>query len=213
MGSKKITLGITLVSVACMKVPKTIEAIKECQKYFNFVETILITHEDIKEKGIKVIHVDKLDYKGYNKFVVMKLWQYINTDYCLLVQNDGYIINPDKWTDEFFEYDYIGAPWRIPEDDFSYRTSTGDLIRVGNGGFSLRSKKLLEAPSNLGLKFSDMGTGFPHEDGFLCVHYRKELEDYGIKFAPIDVATRFSTEFPIPESVKSFGAHGVGLKR
>src|SRR3990167_1942792 len=199
MDSKKITL----VSVACTKVPDTIKAIRECQKYFNFAESILITHEDIKEKGIKVIKVEKLDYKGYNEFVAMELWRYIDTDYCLLVQNDGYIINPERWTDEFLEYDFVGAPWP-PQTHY---TAQGEEIRVGNGGFSLRSKKLLKASTELGLEFTDKGTGFWHEDGFLCNHYRKELEDYGIKFAPVHIAAQFSTELTVPETVKSFGGH------
>ena|SRR3990167_9583558 len=202
---------ITLISVACTKVPETIEAIRKCQKYFDFAESILITHENIKEKGIKVIKVEKLDYKGYNEFVAMELWRYINTSYCLLVQNDGYIINPEKWTDEFLNWDYIGSVWPIPpkEDKISYRTPSGRLVRVGNGGFSFRSKKLLEAPSKLGLEFTDMGSGFPHEDGFLCVHKRRELESYGIKFAPLSIAVRFSRELPIPEGegIEPFGFH------
>ena len=129
------------------------------------------------------------------------------------VQNDGCIVDGSKWTDEFLNYDYIGAPWRLPDDELSYRTPDGAIMRVGNGGFSFRSKKLLEAPTKLGLKFSDNGTGFWHEDGWLCCHVRRELENYGVKFAPIEVAAQFSTEFPIPETIESFGAHGVGLKR
>ena len=207
MDSKKITL----VSVACTKVPDTIKAIRECQKYFNFAESILITHEDIKEEGIKVIKVEKLDYKGYNEFVAMELWRYIDTDYCLLVQNDGYIINPEKWIDEFLEYDFVGAGWPIPpeEDKTTYRTPSGNLIRVGNGGFSLRSRRLLRAPTVLELEFSDEGTGFPHEDGWLCCHKREILEDNGIKFAPLEVAVKFSRELPIPElkDMNTFGFH------
>lgn len=190
--------NITLVSVAGTKVLETIDAMRKCHEQAHFEQTLLLS--------------PKLDYRQYNEFVAMSLWKYINTDYCLIFQNDGYIIDGSKWTDEFLNYDYIGAPWRIPEDN-AYKTPTGELVRVGNGGFSLRSKKLLGAPTKLGLEFSDMGTGFPHEDGWLCCHVRKELEDYGIKFAPLEVAALFSTEFPIPETVDSFGAHGVGLKR
>lgn len=192
----------SIVAVACTKVPETIKAIRQSMELFP-CKAILITHEDISLPDINVVKIDKLDYKGYNEFVAMKLKDYVSTDYCLLVQNDGYITNPDMWTDEFLNYDYIGAPWP-PKTHY---TKEGKEVRVGNGGFSFRSKKLLEAPSKLGLKFSDMGTGFWHEDGYLCVHYRKELEDYGIKFAPVEVAARFSTELTVPETIKSFGGH------
>jgi len=61
---------------------------------------------------------------------------------CLLVQPDGFVINPDKWDNQFFEYDYIGAPWeQVPH---SYLDPWGKPHRVGNGGFSFRSKKLLD---------------------------------------------------------------------
>lgn len=198
---------VTLVAVACTKVPETIKAIKKCQEQMQFNRTILFTHEDVQEEGIEVIKVDQLDYKGYNKFVAMDLWSFIGTDYVLLVQNDGYITDASQWSDKFFRYDYIGAPWPVPNDDFTYRTPSGRLVRVGNGGFSLRSRKLLRAPTILGLEFTDKGSGFWHEDGFLCVHSGDELEEAGIKFAPVEVAAQFSTELQVPETRKSFGGH------
>ena len=198
---------VDLVAVACTKVPETIEAMKKCQSQFTFTRSILFTHENVTAEGIEVIKIDKLDYKGYNEFVAMKLWQFIGSDYILLAQNDGYITNASKWTNEFFKYDYIGAPWPIPNDETTYRTPRNRLIRVGNGGFSLRSRRLLRAPIILGLEFSDNGTGFPHEDGFLCVHNREVLENASIKFAPIELAAQFSTEVTVPETVESFGKH------
>ena len=198
---------VDLVAVACTKVPETIEAMKKCQSQLTFTRSILFTHEDIQAEGIEVVKIDKLDYKGYNEFVAMKLWQFIGSDYILLVQNDGLITNASKWTNEFFKFDYIGAPWPIPNDETTYRTPGNRLIRVGNGGFSFRSRKLLRAPTILGLEFTDEGTGFWHEDGWLCVHKREVLENNGIKFAPIELAAQFSTELTVPETVESFGKH------
>ncbi len=181
--------NITLVSVAGVKVLETIDAMRKCVEQMHFEQMLILS--------------PPLNYQQYNEFVAMQLWNYINTDYCLLFQNDGYILDGSKWSDEFLEYDYIGAPWP-PQTHY---TKEGTEVRVGNGGFSFRSKKLLEAPTKLGFTFTDKETGFWHEDGFLCVHYRKELEDYGIKFAPVEVAARFSTELIVPETVKSFGGH------
>lgn len=181
---------MTLVAVAGTKVLETIDALKKCYEQMHFEQTVLITPS-------------KMDYKEYNRFVFEDLCQYVSTDFCLLFQNDGYILDGSKWTDEFLKYDYIGAPWPAK----THYTKDGQEIRVGNGGFSLRSQKLLQAPRILGLKLTDMGTGFWHEDGNICNYYRKELEDYGIKFAPVEVAARFSTELTVPETVKSFGGH------
>lgn len=194
---------IDLVAVACTKVPETIEAMKKCQNQMKFTRSILFTHEDVEAEGIDVVKINKLDYEGYNRFVAMDLWQHTSSEYVLLVQNDGYITDGSLWTEEFLKYDYIGAPWP-PATQY---TKDGVEVRVGNGGFSLRSRKLLRAPINLGIEFTDMGTGFWHEDGFLCVHYRKELENFGIKFAPVELAAQFSTELQVPETRKSFGGH------
>lgn len=202
-----VTPTIDLVAVACTKIPETIEALRKCQDQMKFSRTILLTHEELEVEGIEVIQIPKLDYKGYNEFVAMTLWQYVSADFALLVQNDGYITDGKLWTDEFLMHDYIGAPWPIPKDNNTYRTPGGRLARVGNGGFSLRSRKLMRAPTILGLEFTDNGTGFPHEDGFLCVHYREVLENDGVRFAPVELAARFSTELTVPETVKSFGGH------
>lgn len=196
---------VALVSVACTKVPETVQAMMKCKEQMEFNKIILFTDTEllISPGQFNVVQIPKLDYKQYNEFVAMKLWEYVDTDYVLLVQNDGYITDASQWTDEFLKWDYIGAPWP-PQTQY---TAQGEEIRVGNGGFSLRSRKLLRAPHILGFEFTDKGTGFWHEDGFLCVHYRKELEEQGIKFAPVEIAARFSTELTVPETVKSFGKH------
>ncbi|MCC6447387.1 MAG: NAD-dependent epimerase/dehydratase family protein [Chitinophagaceae bacterium] len=198
--------NVTLFAVACTQVDKTIYALKQSMKGIKFAEVILITHEKLSltEHGIKVINIEKLDYKGYNHFILYKAKDYIKTDFCLLVQNDGYVLHPKKWDNRFFDYDYIGAPWRknlhFTEDETN--------IRVGNGGFSFRSKKLLDMPTKLNLPFTDKGTGFFHEDGFISTYFRKELEKSGIKYAPVEIASIFSRERWCHDSkLFTFGFH------
>lgn len=204
--SRKYLNNVTLVAVACTKVEETIKAMKKSMRGIRYAEAILITHQSVllDNDNIKVVNIEKLDYKGYNHFIIYRLKDYIKTDYALIVQYDGYVLRPDQWQEEFLQYDYIGAPW-LPG---KYFTLEGREVRVGNGGFSLRSKKLLEAPSVLNLPFSDNGSGYFNEDGILCIHQRKALEDYGIKYAPVNVAARFSTEKRCKESYrKTFGFH------
>ncbi len=198
--------NVTLCAIACTKVEETISALKKSMRGVAYAESILITHEkySLDEFGIKVIAVEKLDYKGYNHFVLYRLKDCIRTDFVLIVQNDGYVLRPNKWDDRFFEYDYIGAPW--PKN--AHFDETGRNIRVGNGGFSFRSKKLLNILANLNLPFTDNGTGFFHEDGVLCVYYRKTLEENGILFAPVEIASLFSRERWCDDSEKyPFGFH------
>jgi hypothetical protein len=81
------------------------------------------------------------------------------------------------------------------------------LGRVGNGGFSLRSKRWLEAG-----KAAPPHEGEP-EDVFCCQKYLDHYLHCGCRVAPIDLAQKFSIEHKIPEyaewSVRdSFGFHG-----
>lgn len=115
----------------------------------------------------------------------------IETDFVLIAQMDGFIINPSAWSDDFLKYDYIGAPWP-------------DGI-VGNGGFCLRSKKLLDALKDISKIFSD--ERYHPEDLYICKTKRNLLEtEYGIKFAPFEVANRFSVENR--PYMGQFGFHG-----
>ncbi len=198
--------NVTLFAVACTKVNETIHALRQSMKGMTYGQVLLLTHEkiDLDHLGITVIPIQKLDYKGYNYFILYTLQDYIKTEFALLVQNDGYVLRPDKWDNRFFDYDYIGAPW--PKD--THFTEGGTAIRVGNGGFSFRSKKLLAIFSELSLPFTDKGTGFHHEDGIICVYYRKQLEKKGVKFAPVEIASLFSREVTCEDSARyPFGFH------
>ena len=123
--------------------------------------------------------------------------------------------NPDKWVDEFFNYDYIGAPFPIPVDgdNITYRDPFGNLIRVGNGGFSLRSKKILSLGTELGLEWKSY-FGYYNEDGFFTCHNRHIYEKNGCVYAPVEVAAKFSHERQTSETIgiTPFGFHGKDNK-
>lgn len=166
--------------------------------------------EGIKWGGVKIIY----DYKiksidDWNKKIIYELHNYIDTDFAMLIHADGGVVNPTAWQDSFLDYDFIGAPWPLPVDDYSYRTPTGEIIRVGNS-VSLRSRRIMELPSRLGLEWKKY-YGNTNEDGFLCVHNRNILENYGCKFAPLEVAKYFSKEHEIPENkgIETFAFHSV----
>ncbi len=155
--------------------------------------------EGIEWGDIKLIWDEKctsIDIWNYK--IIYELHNYVQTDYAMLIHADGYVINPELWQDKFLDYDYIGAPWPLPQDDYSYRTPKGELVRVGNS-VSLRSKKILELPSKLGLEWRSY-YGNTNEDGFLTCHNRDILQEHGCTFAPLEVAKYFSKEREIPEN-------------
>lgn len=166
--------------------------------------------EGIEFGGVKLIWDEKCkSIDIWNKKVIYELWKYVDTDYAMFIHADGYITHPELWNPDWLNYDYIGAPWPLPTDDYSYLDDKGNLQRVGNG-VSLRSKKLLRLPSLLGFDWKPY-YGNTNEDGFLCCHNRSELEANGIKFAPLEVAIHFSKENEIPENVglTTFAFHTV----
>lgn len=201
--------NVTLIGVAGTLTEQTLKAIEYSSRKVKFGAVKLITPHKLKSQSCEIVECEPLNYEQYNHFVVYRLHEYVDTDFALLVQNDGYIVNPDKWREDFLLYDYIGAPWPMPTDDYSFRDPEGNIHRVGNGGFSLRSNKLLKLPSLLRLEWKEYYGNY-HEDGFICVHNRKALEKEGCVFAPVDVAKYFSHETNVQETsgIIPFGFHG-----
>ena len=128
----------------------------------------------------------------YSRFMLQELHDHISTAHALCIQWDGYVLNAQAWDASFLDYDYIGSVW----------PQFGDGHRVGNGGFSLRSKRLLEACRDLPFN------GSQPEDVLIGRIWRTRLENQGLKFAPEDVARRFSYERLRP-SGQEFGFHGA----
>jgi hypothetical protein len=118
---------------------------------------------------------------------------YVETSHLLIMQWDGWVIDGSAWTDEFLAYDYIGAVWPWHK-----------RLRVGNGGFSLRSHRLM---SYLAENHDEFPI-FEPEDNALCRYYRAKLEARGFTWAPEELAARFSIECS-EEPAKPFGFHDV----
>lgn len=201
--------NITIIAVSSIKIDETIYALMESTKKIQFNAIKLISHMLPKALPNNIIfeecpYIDNID--KYSQYIMYDLNKHIQTNYCLLIQHDGYILRPEKWDNIFLEYDYIGAPW--PIKDNAYRTKLGEHVRVGNGGFSLRSKKLLDFPVKYDIPFLQE-QGFYNEDGNLCVYNRDKLLELGIKYAPIEVAVKFSHETTMDENrnIESFGFH------
>jgi hypothetical protein len=213
--------NVDLISINCVDPYQSAIALNYCQRFFEFGNAILATHQDIDVYGIELHLIDKLNWDQYNDYV-LKLVEHTSNEYVLVIQDDGHIVNSKLWDDDFLKYDYIGAPWPFEEswislqceDQRSYMRQNFKKNRVGNGGFSLRSKKFLEFSAQYN---SCNGHG---EDSFLCTRKYEDAIKYGIKFAPFELAIKFSYENPciefgtpwnqpiIFDKEKHFGWHG-----
>ena len=194
----RLKIPADLVTVNCNDVEEGIKALNFSSRDIEFENIFLFTDKDVKGNFNK-INIDEI--KGvseYNDFI-LTLNQYSNSEFVLVIQDDGHVLSPHQWTDNFLNYDYIGAPW--PNDyEWNSRWNKYDIKysrkikkhskknRIGNGGFSLRSKKFLEYSSN----FSQ--TGVLAEDIFLNLYNYDLANDFGIKYPDLELAINFSFE-------------------
>ena len=192
--------NVTLVAMTSVKVYETVEAMKYSMRGIDFGDAVLICHYRpfYLPKEIRYDHTSKLrTIDDFNYKMLYELGDHIHTEFACIVHYDGFIVHPECFRQEFLDYDYIGAPWPDPHDDFTYRDINGTLQRVGNSvGF--RSKRIIDFPREADLPFED-DHGYFHEDGFLCVKNRHLIEEAGMKIAPLEVAKYFSHETMIPE--------------
>ena len=202
--------NITLICVATKDVKASYKALKYSSKDINFEKIMFLSNEeDPKDKDI--IHIKIKPFKSvadWGKFIVFDLHKYIDTDFIILIHSDGFIVNPKSWKDNFLEYDFIGAPFPIPKNNKTYSDYKGNIIRVGNS-VSLRSKKILQLPSELKLSWTKYDPNYLHEDGYLSVHIRHILEKHGVNFAPFKIACEFARESTFDENrnINPFAFH------
>ena len=203
----------------------TIRALYTCLESAEFGAVRFITSKNVIDERGKDLLEDGIvceepsipinNMKDYARYMIYHLHEHVVTDFVLTIQHDGFIRR--RGIEDFLHYDYVGAPWPWREQGFV--TPFGEHIAVGNGGFSLRSKKLTEVPTKVDVPFDVVamnnfykmfgGVNW-NEDGNICVHNRHIFEEQGCNFAPVEVAKDFSHESPldINRGIIPFGYHG-----
>ena len=199
------------MAMTSVNVYETVQAMKYSMRDIDFGDAVLISDKKpwYLPKNIRFSQTSKLDsIDAFNYKMVYELKDHINTDFCLIVHADGFVIHPELWRDEFLDYDYIGSPWPLPENDYAYRDSKGEISRVGNS-VSIRSTALLEYPTTHNLKWEKVYDDVYNEDVFLCCTHKNEMEADGLKWAPIEVAVKFAREHALPENkgIEPFAFH------
>jgi hypothetical protein len=184
-----------------VKAAETLRAIQWCLRQMPIRGgAIWFTDAVVSCTEAKIIPFGIRSLDDYSKFMLHHLPLYgdlFTEDHILVVQPDSLIVNPAAWHDFLLEYDYIGAPW--PDGT------------VGNGGFSLRSRRLLDCLHRLSWEVSHTPRQNKTEDWIISRELRGRLEFLGCRFPSAADAARFSTE-PRPDHPYkyegSFGVHG-----
>lgn len=187
--------SVTLVAVTGVALAATVEALKRSMEQARFAHVLLLSDRPPAGEPVGMVwrRINHLSSReDYTRFMLRELVDHIATPYALCVQWDGYVLDGARWDPAFLDYDYVGAPW----PHFS------DGHNVGNGGFSLRSRRLLDACRELPIDDP------PLEDVIIGRRCRPHLEQLGFRFAPESLARRFSYERTRPRG-DEFGFHGV----
>ncbi len=190
--NEKLSLpNITLVAMTSVLIDDTIKALMYSSKDIDFAEIKLITDKkpNYLPDKIKFEFTEPItNINEWNHRVVFNLNDYIETDYVLLIHDDGFVVNANSWRKEFLNYDYVGAPWSHKH----LLDRNGEIISVGNS-VSLRSKKLLGIPKRFNMPWVPHDGNF-NEDTQICVWNRNLFLDNGCMFADYETAKYFSHE-------------------
>lgn len=187
---------LTLIAVDFLYHDLTKFMVERAANLINPKEIVIVSDKNFLPGSTFVCTKPIRTMRQYSQYLLKNMWPLIDTTHCIYMQWDSMIMDNSMWTDEFLNYDYIGAPWPWHSPP----------TNIGNGGFSLRSKKLLDALCDGHIVFRDEED--IAEDMIIGNVYRWYLESaHKIKFPPFELAKQFSFEGGTPR--KSWGYHGI----
>jgi hypothetical protein len=204
-------------------------AIRETWKHLGLMKTILVVNRItkriehfceqfsgwVKIEQRKELEPGSLYSMSYD--AIKNMHRRVDTDYVLNVHPDGWALRPGM--EEFIgKYDYIGSPWaewQKPNRIGKLLLKGGKYVGgVGNGGFSLRSKKLYEVGAwyyNRKYKYIPDCFLF-YEDIYYTMFlpsYERMYRDI-MHIAPPEVAAQFALEDNI-DLYQRFGREPLGF--
>ena len=217
MKKKLLLQDVTLLTATSVDIDDAQLSMRISLHNIKFGAAKLLSSALPKEKypDIEYISIPVMNgIEDYNRFIIEDLHKYFSTSHCLIVQSDSFVVNSNIWKNKFLEYDYIGAPWPKKMEINPNLTLYFKEKFVGNGGFSLRSRKLVETTSKINFKSLDFP--FKNEDVIICHYLYEKMLEKGIRFASPELAAQFSMEDSgrlYGQNVNTvFGFHGKHLR-
>lgn len=92
--------NITLMGIDCVNVERLQKALDISCAGIEFGAVKLLTSlETSDSRKVEIPHIGSIE--DFSKFSICDLYKYVDTEYVLLVQYDGFVLNPQSWNDEF----------------------------------------------------------------------------------------------------------------
>lgn len=186
-----------MCAVSSVNVAATVRALETSLSQIDVAAALLLTDSPVTpdHRGITVVPIAPItSSRTYSDFLLTQLVDHVQTSHCLTIQWDGHVLDASRWHSDFLAYDYIGASW----------PQFADGHDVGNGGFSLRSRRLMQLCRDPAFQPSHP------EDVAIARINRDWLERQGMRFAPRALADHFAAE-RAGDVTASFGYHGAWL--
>ena len=128
--------SVSLVIIDTESYELALRAVNQSVERFAFDRVLVFSDDETQWGNYSVTKIPKLTrIDQFNEFIIKALPKYIETDFFLVIQFDGFILNANEFNPEFYNCDYIGAPWYV---GYTKPVRPLRLMGVGNGGFSLR---------------------------------------------------------------------------
>jgi hypothetical protein len=190
---------VTLVMIETREHDLAQLALQDCERLVSFGDVLVLTDRmsQFERAGRRVIEVMDWPTKlGWSRCNWYDVGLHLRTSHALSIQWDSWVVDPGMWRDDYLRYDYIGAPWWYK-----------DGMAVGNGGFCLRSTRLLRFVRK---HRQHLPCITDLDDDLYCRKYRPQLEQLGFEWAPEALAIDFAFECVRPDpSARHFGFHAA----
>lgn len=176
---------VTLLIIDCIDVTRAIRVLERCKQKADFGAVKLLTSiPNEYHHAERIMPLNSLI--AYSIFMLTRVHEYVNTEHMLIVQRDGFILNPSSFDVRWLELDYIG-PLFVQYD------------KVGSGGFSLRSKRIMQ----------EMAVKTPQWDGTQS-HAEMLQKEIGLYEDGVISLRNFGNRFKIatPEQAANFAQGG-----
>lgn len=122
--------SVTLCCIDCLNTDLAIKVLEHCKTKADFGAVKLLTSiPNEYHHAERIMPLNSLI--AYSIFMLTTVHKYIDTEHVLIVQRDGFILNPGSFDVRWLDLDYIG-PLFVQYD------------KVGSGGFSLRKKWIMK---------------------------------------------------------------------